>query len=148
MPNNNPWTVGEILAALILRQDGRTLTPAGAHHRRHNLPHRFINVGAGLVAPVGLDGNPCGYRPGQRDMFSVPHLHFAENLLDRKFLILNEFLYVDQDSLFDRSPAARRTYATRAHLVMRQIGLPPPKMPSNMFCRIRRALEIESGVAK
>lgn len=142
---SNHLNASASLARLILKRDGRVMSPAGAYYRRDSLPHRFIPVGSGLVVPVGLNGIPCGFRPGKRDIYSVPHLTIREDRIARQFMILGEFLYVDQDALFDRSPTARRIYSVRSYLTLAGIGFPRPNFPSGPFVRICNELREEAG---
>ncbi len=141
---SNHRLVSDILARRILKPDGRVMSPAAAYHRRDSLLHRFVPIGGGLVVPVGLNSEPCGYRPGQTDVHSVPHLAIREELLNRSFLLMNEFMFVDRHELFQRSPESRRVYSVRSYLVLRRLGFPRPQMPSGSFIRIRSRLEDEA----
>ena len=135
--------VSRILSRIILTREDEVISAAGARNRIERLPHRFVPIGQGRAVPVALNGAPCGFKPGHRNVYSVPRLQMREEMIDRRYLILDAFLFVEKDALFDRSPHARRLYSVRCYLVLRKLAFPMPTMLASTFRRICDEIESE-----
>jgi hypothetical protein len=95
----------------------------------NRFPHSLHSVGDGLhVIPITREGlivgYPAGINPEQVDLWKFRRLWLPEWGIDRRYLILDSFLWVDIQELLDRPPLARKVFAWRAARALKPVGFP------------------------
>lgn len=143
---SNRRPAADVLASNILKKDLRPLSAAAVRHRYERLPHSLYPLRNGYALPLGVESNPVGYYglsvhlPGF-DANQLRHLWIKEEALDRRFLVLETFLFIDHEALCARAPSARREYAVRAYYALRRSGFPRPRLPAYTIHRLGLALD-------
>ncbi len=123
---------------LVLRNDGRPLSPGQARYRAENLPQRFQMLDDDRSLPVTISGHPCWFG-------GHPCPPIEANAIDQRYLIMGQFLYIDHEALlYGKSPIPRRVYAARAYLTLRELGFRYPRTIKGALRLIRA--EVKEGV--
>ncbi len=95
----------------------------------NRLPQSFEPVGDGVhVIPVApqrmIVGYPGGLPATPENMLRANRLWLPEWGIDRRWLILDSFLWIDADELTARSPIARQRLALRAARALTPLNFP------------------------
>lgn len=130
---------------VLSRKDFPPSPIAIAHrHIQNRLPHSFHPVGDGLhVIPITrqgfIAGFPVGILPTEANLPRFRRLWLPEWGIDRRYLILGSFLWVEYEELIDHSPLGRQLFALRAGLALRPLGFPILKGIGRQAVRLMHA---------
>jgi hypothetical protein len=158
--DNNRYRLPLILFRdFTLSGKGGVPSPKGVElkYESHRLPHSFHPVGDGWhVIPIDVHRWPLGYQEGPIEEFNPygPRLRrfwLPEGKIDRRYLILNSFLWVDLDALCRQPSTPRAIFAVRCYRAMRPLGFIRPEMSNGAFrnadFELRREIQAKEGFA-
>lgn len=124
----------QILGYLMLsrRQMPLSARALAARIATNRLPYSFEPVGDGKhVVPITSQHMIIGYPEGlpatPENVLKVRYLWLPEWGIDRRYLILNSYLWIAEEDLTARSPKARRLLAFRIARALHTLDFPYPK---------------------